>query len=57
MHSLEIIVRRNAEAAGRELAHADRDMNQTMSEFNHQDSTSAEYEAFSRGYKRGEQEG
>ena len=64
MHGLDIIIRRNAEAAGREAAHADNDGNDELASKIHNtvceetgDPDSPEWTAFGRGYLGGRNEG
>lgn len=61
MHSLEIIIIRNAEAAGREYAHQERDGRPAMSPIAPEDiapeTAHITAKAWIRGYDRGRQEG
>ena len=59
MHCLEVIIKRNAEAAGREAAHARNDGNWKKSHdidmVSLAEDKSGEQEAYGRGYRRGRQ--
>jgi hypothetical protein len=59
MHSLEVIIRRNEEAAGREMAHRVNDAllpEQAINEAGERWEDSTEPEAYARGYTRGREE-